>query len=146
MKIDRASGSCIKVVKSNKLNQFIENSILDSQKSLDFVDNQSPNSSTIKSNSSRKILNLKKVYGALIKPVVNENEREEGKLVDLPDPDKYIYIEDEMIRNIRVFKEEDRKKRELDNALKIKNDKVNNTIKLGNSRKTFRADKKTKGI
>jgi hypothetical protein len=67
---------------------------------------------------------MKKAIGTLVKTVVKENEKDDGKMVDLEDPDKYIYKEEDMIKYVRVTREEERKKKEIEIALKIKNDKV----------------------
>jgi len=74
--------------------------------------------------TSGKLINMKKAIGILVKTAIKDNEKDDGKMVDLEDPDKYIYKEEETIKFVRVTREEERKKKEIEIALKIKNDKV----------------------
>jgi hypothetical protein len=74
--------------------------------------------------TSGKLINMKKAIGIMVKTAIKDNEKDDGKMVDLEDPDKYIYKEEETIKFVRVTREEERKKKEIEIALKIKNDKV----------------------
>jgi hypothetical protein len=74
--------------------------------------------------TSGKLINMKKAISIMVKTAIKDNEKDDGKMVDLEDPDKYIYKEEETIKFVRVTREEERKKKEIEIALKIKNDKV----------------------
>ena len=64
-------------------------------------------------------------------------EKDDLKLFDLEDPDKYIYKEDEIIKSVRIIKEEERKKRDQENVIKIKNDKLRSNIKNMKFKKNY---------
>ena len=87
-----------------------------------------------KSNTNTAVF---KVVAWLIKKPEKLKEKDDLKLFDLEDPDKYIYKEDEIIKSVRIIKEEERKKRDQENVIKIKNDKLRSNIKNMKFKKNY---------
>ena len=105
-KVDRAAGSSIKISRISKFFNKIDNSFLDTIKSVEKFDIPTNIMTTaIISNIFKPFINSKKttttfnkVSNSLTKKPEKYKEKDDGgTLIDLEDPDKYIYKEDEMI-------------------------------------------------